>query len=42
MRHIIIGGDGFVGHILANNLQAKGEQVIVADIVKSKIGRAHV
>jgi dTDP-glucose 4,6-dehydratase len=35
MRHIIIGGDGFVGHILAANLSAQGEQVVVADIVKS-------
>jgi dTDP-glucose 4,6-dehydratase len=35
MRHIIIGGDGFVGHILATNLHAKGEQVVVADITKS-------
>jgi dTDP-glucose 4,6-dehydratase len=35
MRHIIIGGDGFVGHILAANLQAQGETVLVADIVKS-------
>jgi dTDP-glucose 4,6-dehydratase len=35
MRHIIIGGDGFVGHILAANLSAQGEQVIVADITKS-------
>jgi dTDP-glucose 4,6-dehydratase len=34
MRHIIMGGDGFVGHILAANLSAQGEQVIVADIVK--------
>ena len=35
MRHIIIGGDGFVGQILARNLHAKGEHVIIADIVKS-------
>ena len=35
MRHIIIGGDGFVGHILAADLYAQGQSVIVADIVKS-------
>ena len=35
MRHIIIGGDGFVGHILAANLHAQGETVIVGDVVKS-------
>jgi dTDP-glucose 4,6-dehydratase len=35
MRHIIIGGDGFVGHILAANLSAQGETVVVADITKS-------
>ncbi len=35
MRHIIIGGDGFVGHILAADLHKAGEQVVVADITKS-------
>jgi dTDP-glucose 4,6-dehydratase len=35
MRHIIVGGDGFVGHILAANLAAQGETVIVADVTKS-------
>ena len=35
MRHIIIGGDGFVGNNLASNLHARGEQVVIADIVKS-------
>ena len=35
MRHIIIGGDGFVGHILASNLAAQGEQVVIGDIMKS-------
>ena len=32
MKHIIIGGDGFVGTILARNLAAAGESVIIADI----------
>ncbi len=36
MRHIIIGGDGFVGQRLAANLVAMGETVVVADIVKSR------
>ncbi|MGE3246681.1 MAG: NAD-dependent epimerase/dehydratase family protein, partial [Beijerinckiaceae bacterium] len=35
MKHIIIGGDGFVGQHLAANLAAMGEEVVVADIVKS-------
>lgn len=35
MRHIIIGGDGFVGSHLAADLSAMGETVLVADIVKS-------
>ena len=34
MKHIIIGGDGFVGQQLACDLVAKGEQVVVADIVQ--------
>ncbi|MDF2116270.1 NAD(P)-dependent oxidoreductase [Roseiarcaceae bacterium H3SJ34-1] len=34
MKHIIIGGDGFVGQQLASDLVAKGEQVVVADIVQ--------
>jgi dTDP-glucose 4,6-dehydratase len=32
MRHVIIGGDGFVGRQLAADLLAMGEQVVVADI----------
>lgn len=36
MKHIIIGGDGFVGQRLAADLAAMGEEVIVADIVKSR------
>lgn len=35
MKHIIIGGDGFVGAQLAADLQARGEKVIVADINRS-------
>ncbi len=36
MKHIIFGGDGFVGRVLAAKLVAEGEQVIVADIAKGK------
>ncbi len=35
MKHIIIGGDGFVGSRLAADLLAMGETVLVADIHKS-------
>jgi dTDP-glucose 4,6-dehydratase len=34
MRHIIIGGDGFVGARLAADLLALGQEVIVADITR--------
>ncbi|MCP1199616.1 NAD(P)-dependent oxidoreductase [Notoacmeibacter sp. MSK16QG-6] len=34
-RHIIFGGDGFVGRHLAPKLVGDGHEVIVADIVKS-------
>ncbi|GLS28524.1 dTDP-glucose 4,6-dehydratase [Mesorhizobium albiziae] len=37
MRHIIFGGDGFVGRHLAPKLIADGEEVVVADIVKSDL-----
>lgn len=37
MRHIIFGGDGFVGRHLAPRLLADGHEVIVADIVKSDL-----
>lgn len=36
MRHILIGGDGFVGHQLAIELDRMGEKVLVADIAKSQ------
>jgi len=37
MRHVIFGGDGFVGRHLAPKLVADGETVVVADIVKSDL-----
>jgi len=37
MRHIIFGGDGFVGRQLAPKLLADGEEVVVADIAKSDL-----
>ena len=37
MRQIIFGGDGFVGRHLAPKLIADGEEVVVADIVKSDL-----
>ena len=37
MKHIIFGGDGFVGRHLAPKLIADGEEVVVADIVKSDL-----
>ncbi|MBN9334786.1 NAD(P)-dependent oxidoreductase [Devosia sp.] len=37
MRHIIFGGDGFVGRHLAPRLLKDGHEVIVADIVKSDL-----
>jgi dTDP-glucose 4,6-dehydratase len=37
MTHIIIGGDGFVGRHLAANLLRLGQEVVVADIVKSQL-----
>ncbi len=37
MRHIIFGGDGFVGRHLAPLLLADGHEVIVADIAKSQL-----
>ncbi|MBL8581106.1 MAG: NAD(P)-dependent oxidoreductase [Rhizobiaceae bacterium] len=37
MRHVIFGGDGFVGRHLAPKLVAEGEEVVVADIAKSDL-----
>ncbi|MBN9551892.1 MAG: NAD(P)-dependent oxidoreductase, partial [Alphaproteobacteria bacterium] len=37
MRHVIFGGDGFVGRHLAPKLVADGEEVVVVDIVKSDL-----
>lgn len=37
MRHVIFGGDGFVGRHLAPMLADEGEEVVVADIVKSDL-----
>lgn len=37
MKHIIFGGDGFVGRHLAPKLLADGHEVVVADIVKSDL-----
>jgi dTDP-glucose 4,6-dehydratase len=37
MRHVIFGGDGFVGRHLAPKLVADGHEVVVADIVKSDL-----
>ncbi|TIP97409.1 MAG: NAD(P)-dependent oxidoreductase, partial [Mesorhizobium sp.] len=34
MRHVIFGGDGFVGRHLAPKLLADGEEVVVADIAR--------
>lgn len=37
MRHIIFGGDGFVGRHLAPKLVADGHEVVVADIARSDL-----
>lgn len=37
MKHVIFGGDGFVGRHLAERLVNEGEEVLVADIVKSDL-----
>jgi dTDP-glucose 4,6-dehydratase len=37
MRHVIFGGDGFVGRHLAPKLLDDGEEVIVADIARSDL-----
>ena len=37
MRHVIYGGDGFVGRHLARRLVEDGEEVVVADIQRSPL-----
>lgn len=37
MKHIIFGGDGFVGRHLAPKLSADGQDVVVADIARSDL-----
>ena len=37
MKHVIIGGDGFVGRYTARDLLALGEEVVVCDIHKSDL-----
>lgn len=37
MKHVIFGGDGFVGRHLAKQLIADGEQVVIADIVNENL-----
>jgi dTDP-glucose 4,6-dehydratase len=37
MKHIIFGGDGFLGRHLARELLARGEQVVICDIRKSNL-----
>lgn len=38
MKHVIFGGDGFVGRYLAKDLAERGEEVLVADLRKSPLG----
>ena len=38
MKHVIFGGDGFVGRHLAKDLSERGEQVLVADVNRSDLG----
>ncbi len=35
MKHILVGGDGFVGSVLAADLHKRAEKVLVADVHKS-------
>ena len=35
MKHVILGGDGFVGRHLAEELLTRGEEVVICDIYKS-------
>ncbi|KQV42515.1 MULTISPECIES: NAD(P)-dependent oxidoreductase [unclassified Rhizobium] len=37
MKHVIFGGDGFVGRHLAHKLVQEGQEVLVADVAKSDL-----
>ncbi|MFQ6024049.1 MAG: NAD-dependent epimerase/dehydratase family protein [Acidiferrobacterales bacterium] len=37
MKHVIVGGDGFVGRYLAEELLVRGEEVVVCDVNKSDL-----
>jgi len=37
MKHVIFGGDGFLGRHLARDLLARGDDVVICDIVKSNL-----
>jgi Nucleoside-diphosphate-sugar epimerases len=37
MKHVIVGGDGFVGRHLTRELLSSGEQVVICDINKSDL-----
>lgn len=37
MKHIIFGGDGFVGRYMARDLQRMGQDVVICDIKKSDL-----
>jgi nucleoside-diphosphate-sugar epimerase len=37
MRHIIIGGSGFIGGFLTERLLQQGREVVVCDLVRPKI-----
>jgi len=37
MKHVIFGGDGFLGRHLARELIARGEEVVICDVEKSNL-----
>ena len=37
MRHVIIGGDGFLGRQLAHELVSRGEEVVICGLTKSAL-----
>ena len=37
MKHVLFGGDGFVGRYLARDLLALGEEVVICDVKKSEL-----